>query len=292
MGTSSSSPGPGNKSPLFPNWDPQGDNPLPRDENENQDSNNNGNDGEENQDNSSDSNGKDTTSETANRPQLTGNWGHVKASLGRIANSRNGHSFKGFARKYVGNVGGVKNAVRSSRSGVSSGSTYAGFLSSISLKGFTETLRIYGLSDCIGKSADEVFVKISDKICPTGDTNEEAISRKAILDSLSSLYEKFVDNGNVTLDNLSEADLIASITEFTGFYIYHKWLYELGLAIENKNITEAEALGLEEEMKEFIFGEIRIELQGRDVMNLDFASGEGKELIKNIFEQSYSTLIS
>lgn len=295
MGTSSSGSGPGNNSPLVPNWDtpagltpvtdPNPENPLenPIPSKPNTDIDPNGN--------TTDKNELEIPKNPEKIPN-TGNWGSLKATLGKIANGSKSHSFKGIAKGYVRNVGGVKNAVRASRSGVSGGASIANFLGSVGLNGFNETLKILGLSDCVGKSAEEVFVKISDKICPTGNTNEEAITRKAMLDTLSSLYEKFVDKGNITLDNLQEQDLELAITEYTSFYIYHKWLYELGLAIENKQIKEVKALALEEEMKAFIFEEVRVELKGREIMKMDFTSGEGKKMIEEIFEQSYTTLIS
>lgn len=296
MGTSSSGSGPGNNSPLVPNWDsptglppvadPNPEKPTPENsipDKPNTDVDSNGNIPDKNE------------QEIPKNPEKipnTGNWGSLKATLGKIANGSKSHSFKGIAKGYVRNVGGVKNAVRASRSGVSGGTSIANFLGSVGLNGFNETLKILGLSDCVGKSAEEVFVKISDKICPTGNTNEEAITRKAMLDTLSSLYEKFVDKGNITLDNLQEQDLEIAITEYTSFYIYHKWLYELGLAIENKQIKEVKALALEEEIKAFIFEEVRVELKGREIMKMDFTSGEGKKMMEEIFEQSYTTLIS
>lgn len=291
MGTSSSGSGPGNNSPLVPNWespvglppitDPNPENPIP--DKPNTDIDPNGNVPDKNE------------LEIPKNPEKipnTGNWGSLKATLGKIANGSKSHSFKGIAKGYVRNVGGVKNAVRASRSGVRGGASIANFLGSVGVNGFNETLKILGLSDCVGKSAEEVFVKISDRICPTGNTNEEAITRKAMLDTLSSLYEKFVVKDNFTLDNLQEKDLELAITEYTSFYIYHKWLYELGLAIENKQIKEVKALALEEEMKAFIFEEVRVELKGREIMKMDFTSGEGKRMIEEIFEQSYTTLIS
>jgi hypothetical protein len=284
MGTSSSGSGPRNNSPLLPNWDSPGGLPPVKDPTdkpnpENQDpkipTSENPNTDNDKYENVPDE--EQETSKNPEKPLLTGNWGSIKATLGKIANGSKSHSFKGIAKGYVRNVGGVKNAVRASRAGVSGGASIASFLGSVGLNGFNETLKIFGLSDCVGKSAEEVFAKISDKICPAGNTNDEAIARKALLDILGSLYEKFVENGNITLDNLQEKDLILAVVEYASYYIFHKWLYELGLAIENKQIDETEALGLEEEMKEFIFGEVRVELKGRKIMEMDFTSGEGKE---------------
>lgn len=287
MGTSSSGSGPGNNSPLLPNWGPPSDLPPLKEP--------------ANIQNPNDSI-PEVQPENNNQPQedridpekipVTRNWGSVKTRLGKIANGSKNRNFKGVAKGYVGNLGGVKNAVKASRSGIKGAASIANLLSSIGQHGFTDTMRIFGLSDCIGKSMEEVFAKLSDKICPAGNTNEEAITRKAMLDTLSSLYEKFVDKDNISLDNLQKEDIEKAVTDFACNYIYRKWLYELGLAIENKRINETNALALEEQIREFIFEEVRVEFKGRDIMNMDFSSGIGKDLIEDIFEQSYTTLIS
>lgn len=286
MGTSSSGSGPGNNSPLLPNWGPPNDLLQPKKEPVDL----------------SDPNLIPEVQSDNNMPQddkidpdkipVTGNWGSVKTRLGRIANGSKTRNYKGIAKGYVRNLGGVKNAVKASRSGIKGAASIANFLSSIGQHGYSDTMRIFGLSECIGKTAEVVFARLSDKICPAGNTNEEAITRKAMLETLSSLYGKFVDKDNINLDNLQKEDIEIAITDFVCNYIYHKWLYELGLAIENKRIYETDALSLEEQIKEFIFEEVRVEFKDRDILNMDFTSGNGKDLIEDIFEQSYTTLIS
>lgn len=294
MGTSSSGSGPGNKSPLLPNWDIPLELPPTNIPNDNSEPDNSSLENP-NSENSNPENINSQNQSTANgKLVLTGNWGGLKSRLGRIANNKGGskYSYKNLARGYVRNVGGVKNAVRSSRSGIKGGASLGSFLGSIGSIGLNETLRNYGLSDYIGKSAEEVFAKISEKICPLGSTNEDAITRQAILDSLSSMYMQYEKNGNIVFDNLQEKDLELVFTEYVSFYIYHKWLYELGLAIENKNITEKEAVALEEEVKQFIFNEIDVEFKDKKITEINFQSNEGQKIIEDIFEQSYTTLKS
>ena len=294
MGTSSSGSGPGNQSPLLPNWDiplglPPSNSPSDNLEPDNS------NPESSNPENSNSENSNLENQNTDNGQQvLTGNWGGLKSKVGRIANSKKGskYAYKGLARQYVHNVGGVKNAVRSSRSGIQGGTSLGRFLGSIGTIGLNETLRFYGLSDFIGKSTEEVLAKISEKICPLGSTNEDAITRKAILDSLSSMYMRYEKNENIEFDKLEEKDLELVFSEYISYYIYHKWLYELGLAIENKNITEKEAIALEDEVKQFIFNEIEVEFKDKKITDIDFQSIEGQKIIEDIFEQSYTTLKS
>jgi len=290
MGTSSSGTGPGNNSPLLPNWAPNVD-PYPdSDKDKKKDKDVNDKEKEKKDDTGKD----DKKEENLNKPILTGNWGSVKATLGKLANGNKGSSVKSVGKAYINNLGGVRNAVRGSRAGISSGAVYANFLNSISERGFTQTLTEYGLSDCIGKSTEEVFARIADRISPAGDTNEDAIARKALLASLEVLYEKYIEgNGDITaLNNEKENDLKEAVIEYISSYIFYKWLYELGLAIENKQIDESKAMHLEGEIKEFIHGEVKVELKRKDITKIDFGTGEGKKIIENIFEQSYTTIES
>lgn len=294
MGTSSSGAGPGKNSPLLPNWDTPLELPpinIPSDNSEPD----NSNPENPNPENPNPENSNSQNQSTINGQQvLTGNWGGLKNIMGRIANSKSGnrYKYKNLANRYVSTVGGVKNAVRSSRAGIKGGASLGSFLGSIGSVGLNETLKIYGLSDYIGKSAEEVFAKISEKICPIGSTNEDAITRQAMLDSLSSMYLRYEKNGNIVFDNLQEKDLELVFTEYISYYIYHKWLYELGFAIENKNITEKEAVSLEEEVKQFIFNEIEVEYKDKKITEINFKSIEGQKIIEDIFEQSYTTLKS
>lgn len=274
MGTSASGTGPKGNTPLLPSWANGSDNsPDPED---NQPIENNPD------------NTVDSKPEQVPTQKLTG----TKSILTRISNRGKGSNFKKFAKSYIKSSGGSKAATKSSIAGINVGRNYLGFLDGVSKDGFNETLQKYDLSDCIGKSGEEVIAKIADRIAPSGSTNDEAIARAAIMIAFDRLYEKILDSGKdiESLDSIDSETLSDTVVEFVSAYIFKKWVYEAGIALERNDLTESEAIKLENEMRFFIRDEVKNGFQKTDVSKLDLAQGEGRKIIEDIFELAYSTL--
>lgn len=281
MGTSISGTGPKGKSPLLPSWaNGTGDSSSSDDEQESQQDVNSG-EGDV-QDNT------DNTSEIRYANSLQG----AKSSIKRIANNRTGASFKRAVKSYLRSTGGHKSATKSSLSGIKTGGNYINFWGGVSQVGFKETLEKYDLTDCIGKSTEEVFAKIADKIAPIGSTNDEAIARAAIMMAFDKLCERMIENNQDldTLDKLDSETLKETVVEFVSAYIFKKWVYEAGIALEKNNLTETEAVELENEMRNFVRDEVKNGFKKMDVATFDITEGDGKKMIEKIFNTAYSTL--
>lgn len=243
MGTSASGTGPKGKTPLLPSWATDSDNAPETDEKNNQQSDDTLNET------------VDSKPETVPTQKLSG----TKSILTRISNGGSGSSFKTFAKSYIKSSGGSRAATKSSIAGINVGRNYLGFLSGVSKEGFNETLQKYDLSDCIGKSSEEVIAKIADRIAPTGSTNDEAIARAAIMITFDRLYEKILDSGRdiESLDSINSETLSDTVVEFVSAYIFKKWVYEAGIALERNDLSESEAIKLENEMRFFIRDEVK-----------------------------------
>ena len=281
MGTSSSNRGPKKSSQLLPSWAiPNIESPINSDTTPT-----------ENIEPSENTNQKVSTEPKLDSLYSQG-FGGAKSSLTNYIKQPSRKKLKSAGKNYVRAYGGSKKALIAAYPGVSYGGGYANFLSSISNIGFSDTLKQIGLSDCIGKSYEEVVVKIADKIAPDGGTNQDSIVRKAMLSSIEVLLEKFSSDTDKieTINNLSKDDVKESLIEFVSFYVFYKWLYELGITLEQKNISEKDVIDLEENIKDFIHGEIKLSLKDIDISEFDFTKGEGKQIIEKVFEQAYSTL--
>ena len=283
MGTSSSGSGPKGQSHLLPNWaldvpdslskpDEQDVNPVA------------------DIDNDSDSNAIDASeNDSAYANSLTS----AKGGLRRWINGRSGATVRKAARQYVKGVGGYKKATRASKSGIIAGGNYLAFLGDVAKKGRDQALIDNDLADCLGKSTNEVFARIANKISPIGTTNDEAISRAAVMISLDRLYNRHLPNDDQSedpLENLTEETLKETVIEFVSAYIFKKWVYEAGLALENNNLSEVEVIELEDEMKSFIKHEVISGIGKINIRTLKVDSGEGAKIIQKIFELAYSTL--
>lgn len=275
MGTSSSGIGPVGKTPLLPDWALA--------------------DGETtSEEDSQESAAPEVKSERRPMENTTDDLTGAKSSLTRVFNNRPGSSFKRAAKNYVRKTGGAGNATKSARAGIRAGSAYLGFISSLSANGLHQTLTDYGLSGVIGKPALEVLSKISDQIAPLGSTNDEAIARASVMAAFDKLCERLLsEEDNLdALNNLTEDDIRESVVEYVSIYIFKKWVYELGMAIERNELSASEAVTREEEMRVFVAEETRVAISKISLSNIRFDEGEGKALLESIFNMAYSTLES
>ena len=279
MGTSSSFGGPKGRPLLLPPWadEESGDN----DQNDNDESEG---------DNSKESD----SSENPEEDKLSGNYLGAKKSLSRYVNGDSGYSVRNASKSYVRSLGGSIKATRSSSSGKKVALAFGGFLGNVAKNGISQTLRDLGLSDLLGEPAGVVFAGIVDAIAPSGASNEEADARQAIIDALDLLYDKYelADDDINKLDSLSESDVREAILNSIKAYIYERWLQELSLCIEKNSLTPGEATRKETEIKEHVNSAVDFDFEDRDVLNMEFTKGGGKNLIENIFQEAYQTLES
>jgi hypothetical protein len=64
---------------------------------------------------------------------------------------------------------------------------------------------------------------------------------------------------------------------------FEKWVYEAGLALERNDLSESEAIDLENDMRVFVTGEVKSGLEKVNILTLDFTEGEGHKVIEEIF---------
>lgn len=231
-----------------------------------------------------------------NTPTLTGDWTVARGAMTRFANRTAGSSVRKAAQNYVRTLGGSRGASRSASRGISSGRGLVSFLGSVSRSiggnGLTPTLTQLGLSGYIGHSSEETLAKIADAIAPIGATNDEAIARDAVITTLDLLYTKILMNGGdiTALESLTPEMIKETVIEYVGIYIFKKWVYELGIAVEKNSVTEKQAIQMENEIKDFINAEVKLSLAHKDVQDFDLNSPPNQQIIETIFTIAYSTL--
>ena len=275
MGTSKSYGGPQGPQPLLPPWaqNPDDTNPPTR-ELPPQDSE------------------PSVVLATPSLQSLPGNWRAAKSSITRLVGNHSKTDIRRAATAHIRSHGGSQNAARSAVSIGHSSRMLAAFIGDVSRKGLDSTLRSIGLQECIGKSTEFVLAKVLDYLAPSGDTNEEADARRAILDTLSELYDRLdlsID-GLSKLNALSENDLKSALLTCIGSYIFVRWIQELGISIESKKISESQALSLEREMKAYIKERVAYDFGSRSLTDMDFLSKEGRLLVDNILLTAYQLI--
>jgi len=230
-------------------------------------------------------------------PQKTDDWKGAKGAITRYSKHTAGYAVRKAAGMYVRSLGGAGGARRSASGSIRAGSRLAGFLTSVASGGpggggLDRTLTDLGLSASVGTTSEETLTRLADMLAPEGSTNDEAIVRDAVLETLDTLYKSILDqDGDLSmLEQMTPAMIKEAVMEFVGNYIYKKWLYELGLAVEKNTVSEREAVMMEREVKDFIHAEVIESMRGKEVKDFSLDAPSNRDTIDKIFQLAYSTL--
>jgi hypothetical protein len=288
MGTSASNNGPKGSPPLLPDWY---DALIPL-SNDNDQEQVVPPEGEDQLANALPPNDLIIPNEGQQQIEITTNWGTAKGALRRLSNNTKGASKQKAAKKYVGTLGGAKTATKAASQGIRVAGNYAGFLGSIASEGFTNTIRHLGLDQYLGRPTEEICAAIADALSPIGSTNDEAIARDALISTLDSLYSRVLEEGESldTLNALTPELIKETLIEYVSNFIFSKWMYELGIAIEKGNISEQDAVELENEVRNLIFEETKEQYRENPIEDFNLNDEENIKKITEIFETAYSTL--
>jgi hypothetical protein len=81
-----------------------------------------------------------------------------------------------------------------------------------------------------------------------------------------------------------------AVMAYVSIYIFKKWVYELGMAVEKNTVSERQAIEMETEIKDFITAEVRLAMQDKTIRDFDLNSASNQQTIETIFQTAYSTL--
>ncbi len=288
MGTSASNGGPKGTPPLLPDWYDEFPPLPPQPDTEPEDPNTPPEPELQPDDNPQPNPEKDQPP----LPNESKDWKNSKGALTRRSNNTGGASNSKAGQKYVKSLGGARGATRAARQGVRTGTRFAGFLGAVASGGIAGALSFLGLTQFIGRSSEETCVAIANAIAPAGNTNDEAIAREAIITTLDSLQARLQESGEnlESLATLTLEQIKETLIDFVSNFIFTKWMYELGNAIERGSVTETEAIALEAQVKDLIYVETTEQYRDVEMDKFDLNNTEIHDLIEEIFQTAYSTL--
>lgn len=279
MGTSSSNYGPRGNTPLLPDW--------------NDNDTNNGNQEGGNDPNSSNGENANQNQDNPNTNTLvTGSWAGARRKLGAFSKKPNKLTFRRAAKSYVKASGGATNIAKSAIHGKIVAGQFANFLNNILKDGIDKTYENLGIGKILGDSVEQVFNNLAEILSSGGGTDEETIARNAVIEALAKIYEDFdIENNSIeSLDNLTEEQIGTFLEYYLASYIYERWLHELGVKIEERNISPAEAVKAEKEAFDFIQASVNLKFDDYNLSSFDYNSNVGKAIIEEIFIQAYSLI--
>ncbi len=287
MGTSSSYPGPTGRNPLLPPW---ADEPLPVPEDQLLDEGDEEQptDTEEPADNADSENGNVQDEPVAIETLVS--WRAPKTTMTQWVRGSAPVSLGSVARSYVRASGGPRGAAAASRQGRATTARIGGFLADGLRNGFAQAARNLGLQNFVGRDAQFVLASFIDLLAPDGALREDAAARKAVIETMSELFERFdVEmQGLDALDSLDPAGMLELVQISVTNYVNERFQQELVFRIEQGAISEGEANDLSAEVKGFIASVVRIDLGVIDPMALDWQGPEGTAFVERVYRAAYS----
>ncbi len=285
MGTSTSYPGPTGRNPLLPPW--ADEQPfLPPDEIPYEGDEESPADDADAADEPQDVGPRDG----ATPPEPLVSWRAPKSTMTRWVRGSGPASLGSVARSYVGASGGPRGASAASRQGRAATARIGGFLADGLRNGFAKAARNLGLQNFVGRDAQFVLASFIDLLAPVGALREDAVARKAVIETMSELFGRFdvETNGLDSLDSLDPAGMLDLVQVSVTNYVNERFQQELIFRIEQGAISEGEANDLSAEVKGFIASVVRIDLERMDPMALDWQGSQGTAFVERVYWAAYS----
>lgn len=292
MGTSSMYGGP-NRSPLLPpdfnDGDGNSDNPNPQDKPEQQP------DGIKPADNNPSENPNVNESSpqesSSNNPQYS-SWRPAKNSMSKYASGKGGSNGKRNAvSNYVKSHGGSQNAAKSAKSAIRTTISIGDFFGGVKQKGITQVLKDFKIP-IEGRKPKEILNDIVNVLAPTPDLNDDSVARKALVNTMSIIYEKFDDEKKdiSLLDSLDSDISKILITKYIETFIYERLIHDVGSRIEKKAENSNAAAKIEKELKEYIETKVSTTLKDKPLSIINSETKNVNVLVEGLYQQCYKVL--
>ncbi len=159
----------------------------------------------------------------------------------------------GIARVDVKGHGGSRNAAKSAKSAIRTTINIGDLFEGVSKKGILQVLKEFQIPT-EGRKPKEILNDIINILAPTPDLNDDSVARKALIITMSIIYEKFDDEKqDITLLDSIDPDISKMLVEkYIETFIYERLIHDVGSRIEKKAENSAAAAKIEQELKDYI----------------------------------------
>ena len=193
-------------------------------------------------------------------PVLTGSrLQGARHNFTRGARTSDAGGIRRAASRYVAASGGGRGAARLMPNSRAVAGGVARLASSFANQGPAETLRTFNLEELAGAPAGDVFLALTDVLCPPGGTIDEAIARNALLETIATLASEGVGN----FDELSPLALQEFFLGVVSCSIEGKILNEVGTNGVHLPDDLADVERAQRMLHDFVDGCVRDEFEAR-----------------------------
>lgn len=295
MGTSNSYGGPGGSTPLVPSWlggDDGGNPPIPPD-----DSNppNNDNDGNENSPSTPPNNNEKPPLAPANRPKIkpgdSDRYTSARTNFTQFVKSsgnNRGKLGKAISSYVSKSSGGARNAAKRMGSTRKATTNLLNFFTSVQAQGSVATLQELNLSGLIGRSVEEIFLGLTDYVCPDGGNVDEGIARSAFIETIAELAA----NGITDIDNLTSDQMLTVLEVFATHAIEERLCNDIGgkICIASESIQVFEKV--QAQLHDFIKRSVSDAFSKNKIKIKSMAPDKTQALVDAIYESAFDILQS
>lgn len=219
-------------------------------------------------------------------PGVDTGLGGARGDVTRGARNSDPKSIRRGASKYVSASGGGGGAARRMASSRATAGGIAGLTRSILTDGPVEALRSFNLETLAGAPAADVFVALTDALCPPGGTIDEAIARDAMLETVAALAAAGVGN----FDDMTQSDLQEFFIGVVSRSIEGKILNEVGTNSIRVAATVAAVERTQRMLHDFVDGCVRDRFDATGSSLAEITSGQIDGFISDLYVAAFDLM--
>ncbi len=219
-------------------------------------------------------------------PPIGSGLGAARGNLTRGARTFDGRAIRRGAGQYVSASGGGRGAARRMPSSRAVAGGIAGLARNFAEQSPAEALRPFNLEGLAGSPAVDVFVALTDALCPPGGTIDEAIARDAMLETIAALAAEGIGN----FDEMTPADLQEFFIGVVSRSIEGKILNEVGT---NSIRVSPDLVAVERAQRmlhEFVDGCVRDRFAASGASLADISSQQIDDFVSNLYEAAFDLM--
>jgi len=226
-----------------------------------------------------------------NKPQYV-LWAPAKKMMSKYISGNGGRNAKENAiSSYVKSYGGSRNAAKTAKSAIKTTTRIGNFFGGILNKGITQVLNDYNIQT-EGRKPKEILNDIVNVLAPEPDSLDNSVVRKALINTMSIVYEMFDDENKdiLLLDSLDYDITIMLIIKYFETFIYERLINDMGSRIEMKAKDSDAAVKLEKELKDYIETKVSMTLKNKLLSSINFQAKDIQEQVEKLYQQCYNVL--
>lgn len=221
--------------------------------------------------------------DTAGAGSLAG----ARKSFSRFATTGSGRALGRAVSRYVRRgIGGGRRAARRMGAARAAGARLLSIVRDVERVGAAEALRHLNLAGLAGRQAADVFLVLTEVVCPPGGSVDEAIARQGMLEALAV----FADAGFGAFDTLTPDQLQEFFLEFVIRTIEGRILADLGTRSITLPTDVAAVERAQQQLYDFVAGCTRGELATRLEKVQQLNDQEIERVVEDVYEAGFELL--